>query len=86
MGIALYLATMLSFKIRFKNLFKGIIFFPYLINGVAISFIFLYVFKPGGVLDSLLAVPASATRRSGSVIARSSTSRSRACRCGGTSA
>jgi multiple sugar transport system permease protein len=57
MGIALYLATMLSFKIRFKNLFKGIIFFPYLINGVAISFIFLYVLKPGGVLDSLLAVP-----------------------------
>jgi ABC-type sugar transport system permease subunit len=55
MGIALYLATMLSFKIRFKNLFKGIIFFPYLINGVAISFIFLYVLKPDGVLDSLLA-------------------------------
>ena len=57
MAIALYLATMLSFRIRFKNLFKGIIFFPYLINGVAISFIFLYVFKPDGVLDSLLAVP-----------------------------
>ena len=55
MGIALYLATMLSFRIRFKNLFKGIIFFPYLINGVAISFIFLYVLKPDGVLDSLLA-------------------------------
>ncbi len=56
MAIALYLATMLSFKIRFRNLFKGIIFFPYLINGVAISFIFLYVFRPDGVLDSLLAV------------------------------
>jgi hypothetical protein len=37
MAIALYLATMLSFKIRFRNLFKGVIFFPYLINGVAIS-------------------------------------------------
>jgi raffinose/stachyose/melibiose transport system permease protein len=55
MAIALYLATMLSFNVRFKNLFKGIIFFPYLINGVAISFIFLYVLKPDGVLDSLLA-------------------------------
>ena len=55
MAIALYLATMLSFRIRFKNLFKGLIFFPYLINGVAISFIFLYVLKPDGVLDSLLA-------------------------------
>lgn len=54
MAIALYLATMLSFRIRFRNLFKGIIFFPYLINGVAISFIFLYVFRPDGVLDSLL--------------------------------
>jgi multiple sugar transport system permease protein len=54
MAIALYLATMLSFRIRFKNVFKGIIFFPYLINGVAISFIFLYVLKPDGVLDSLL--------------------------------
>jgi ABC-type sugar transport system permease subunit len=55
MAIALYLATMLSFNVRFRSLFKGIIFFPYLINGVAISFIFLYVLKPDGVLDSLLA-------------------------------
>jgi ABC-type sugar transport system permease subunit len=56
MAVALYLATMLSFKVRFRTLFKGIIFFPYLINGVAISFIFLYVFRPDGVLDSLLGV------------------------------
>jgi multiple sugar transport system permease protein len=55
MGIALYLATMLSFNVRFRSLFKGIIFFPYLINGVAISFVFLYVLRPDGVLDSLLA-------------------------------
>ena len=41
--------------IRFRNLFKGMIFFPYLINGVAIAFIFLYFFQPGGVLDSVLA-------------------------------
>lgn len=53
-AIALYLATILSFNTRFRNLFKGIIFFPYLINGVAIAFIFLYVLQPGGVLDQVL--------------------------------
>lgn len=52
--LALYFATLLSFNVRFKSLFKGIIFFPYLINGVAIAFIFLYFFKPGGTLDSTL--------------------------------
>lgn len=55
MGIALYFATILSFKVRFKNFFKGVLFFPYLINGVAIGFIFLYFFRPDGVLDLLLA-------------------------------
>ena len=55
-GLAMYLATVLSFKVRFKNLFKGILFFPYLINGVAIAFIFQYFFRPDGVLDSLLTI------------------------------
>lgn len=54
MGLALYFATILSFKVRFRNLFKGVLFFPYLINGVAIGFIFLYFFRPDGVLDTLL--------------------------------
>jgi multiple sugar transport system permease protein len=54
LGLALYFATVLSFKARFKSLFKGIIFFPYLINGVAIAFVFLYFFKPGGTLDTTL--------------------------------
>jgi multiple sugar transport system permease protein len=52
--LALYFATILSFKVRFRNLFKGILFFPYLINGVAIAFTFLYFFKPGGTLDATL--------------------------------
>ncbi|MBP6997665.1 MAG: sugar ABC transporter permease [Phycicoccus sp.] len=51
MAIALYFATILSFKVRFRNVFKGILFFPYLVNGVAIGFVFLYVFQPGGTLD-----------------------------------
>lgn len=53
-GLALYFATILSFNVRFRNLFKGIIFFPYLINGVAIAMVFLYFFQPGGTLDSTL--------------------------------
>lgn len=53
-ALALYFATILSFKLKFKSFFKGILFFPYLLNGVAIGFIFLYFFKPDGTLDSLL--------------------------------
>jgi ABC-type glycerol-3-phosphate transport system permease component len=52
--LALYFATLLSFNLRFRNLFKGILFFPYLINGVAIAFIFLFFFQPGGTLDLTL--------------------------------
>lgn len=54
MGIALYFATLLSYSTRFRNLFRGILFFPYLINGVAIGFVFLYLFQPGGTLDTVL--------------------------------
>jgi multiple sugar transport system permease protein len=45
----------LSFGTRFRNLFKGILFFPYLINGVAVGFVFLYFFQKGGTLDSTMA-------------------------------
>ncbi|GFP78325.1 carbohydrate ABC transporter permease [Clostridium fungisolvens] len=54
MAIALYFATILSFKVKFKNFFKGAIFFPYLLNGVAIGFIFLYFFQPNGTLDTIM--------------------------------
>ncbi|MFG2044154.1 carbohydrate ABC transporter permease [Dactylosporangium sp. NPDC048998] len=53
-ALALYFATVLSFDTRFRNLFKGVIFFPYLINGVAIGMIFLFFFQPGGTLDAAL--------------------------------
>ncbi|KUO20739.1 carbohydrate ABC transporter permease [Streptomyces dysideae] len=53
---ALYFATVLSFNVRFRNFFKGVLFFPYLINGVAIGFVFLYFFQDGGTLDSLLSL------------------------------
>jgi ABC-type sugar transport system permease subunit len=55
LALALYFATLLSFNTRFKNLFKGLLFFPYLINGVAIGLVFLYFFRPDGTLDALLA-------------------------------
>ncbi len=54
MVLALYFATVLSFNVRFRSFFKGVLFFPYLINGVAIGFVFLYFFQPGGTLDSVL--------------------------------
>jgi len=54
LGIALLFATILSFKVKFANFWKGILFFPYLLNGVAIGFIFLYFYKGGGTLDTVL--------------------------------
>lgn len=54
LALALYFATLLSFNTRFKNFFKGVLFFPYLINGVAIGFTFLYFFQPDGMLDTVL--------------------------------
>ena len=63
MAIALYFATILSFHTRFANFFKGVIFFPYLMNGVAIGFVFLYLFQPGGTLDTVLGWLGEETRR-----------------------
>ncbi|CAM5702151.1 putative ABC transporter permease protein YurN [Streptomyces afghaniensis 772] len=53
---ALYFATVLSFNVRFRSFFKGVLFFPYLINGVAIGFVFLYFFQDGGTLDAILSL------------------------------
>ena len=53
-SLALLFATMLSFKMKCQNLFKGIFFFPNLINGVAIGFIFVYFFRPDGTFDAFL--------------------------------
>lgn len=56
LAIALYFATLLSFKVRFKGFFKGVLFFPNLINSVAIAFMFLLFYRPGGTLDTSLAL------------------------------
>jgi multiple sugar transport system permease protein len=52
--IALYLATVLSFKVKGGNFFKGLMFFPYLINGIAIGFIFKFFYTRGFVFDTVL--------------------------------
>lgn len=52
--LALYLATILSMKVKAGNLFKGFMFFPYLINGIAIGFIFKFFFTRGFVFDTVL--------------------------------
>ena len=54
LALALYFATIVSFKLQFKNFFKGVLYFPSLINGVAIAFTFLYFFQPNGGLDTFL--------------------------------
>ncbi|MBR6874202.1 MAG: sugar ABC transporter permease [Ruminococcus sp.] len=61
--IALLVASILCSKIRAKGLFKGILFFPYLMNGVAVSIIFKKFFVKGergivpeGTLNSVLSV------------------------------
>jgi len=53
-GLATVIATLLSYQLRAKNFFKGVYFFPSLINSVAIGFIFLFFFQPEGTLDSVL--------------------------------
>ncbi len=50
----MYLATMLSFKVKGGNIFKGFMFFPYLISGIAIGFIFKFFYTRGFVLDTVL--------------------------------
>lgn len=52
--IAFYFAIIINSKIKGKSIFKAIFFFPYLINSVAISLIFVFFFQPGGTLDSVL--------------------------------
>lgn len=54
LGLALYLATVLSFKVKGGGIFKGFMFFPYLINGIAIGFIFKFFYTRGFVFDTVL--------------------------------
>lgn len=52
--LALVIAFVLSFKFRGSNFFKGVFFFPYLLNGVAVALMFLFFFQPEGTLNTIL--------------------------------
>lgn len=54
LALALYFATLLSFKTKFGGVFKGAIFFPYLVSGIAVGFIFRFLYTRGFVLDTVL--------------------------------
>ena len=54
LALSLYLATVLSFKVKGGSFFKGLMFFPYLINGIAIGFIFKFFYTRGFVFDTVL--------------------------------
>lgn len=52
--LALYFGAVLSTRVTGRNFFKGMLFFPNLLNGVAVALIFLYFFRPGGTLDTVM--------------------------------
>lgn len=55
LSLALFFATILSTgSIKGAGFFKGIMFFPYLVNGIAIGFIFKFFYTRGFVLDTVL--------------------------------
>ena len=54
LALALLFAVILCTKVKGVNFFKGVLFFPNLINSVAIGFIFTYFFKDTGTLNSFL--------------------------------
>jgi len=54
LALALYFATMLSFKTKGGSFFKGTIFFPYLISGIAMGFMFRFFYTRGFVFDTVL--------------------------------
>ena len=54
LALALFFATMFVFRVKGSGFFKGAMFFPYLICGIAVGFIFKFFYARGYVLDSLL--------------------------------
>ena len=53
--LALYFATLLSRQLRGGGFFKGVIFFSFIMNTVAVTFIFQMFFEINGGFDSILA-------------------------------
>lgn len=53
-ALALLLAAILTSGLKHTNFFKGCIFFPYLVCGISLGFIFKFFFTHGYVLDTIL--------------------------------
>lgn len=54
MALALFFATVLSFKTKGSKFFRGALYFPCLICGIAVGFIFKFFYTHGFVLDTML--------------------------------
>ncbi len=54
LALALYFASMMVFKAKGSAIYKACMFFPYLICGIAVGFIFKFFYARGYVLDSIL--------------------------------
>ncbi len=52
--VALYFALILNSKIRGRNLFRAVLFMPFVMNAVAVVFIFRFLYGYQGALDALL--------------------------------
>ena len=56
LALALFFATMMVFKVKGESIFKATMFFPYLICGIAVGFIFKFFYARGYVLDTILQI------------------------------
>lgn len=54
LALALFFASLMVFKVKGEGIFKACMFFPYLICGIAVGFIFKFFYVQGGVLDNIL--------------------------------
>lgn len=54
LALALLFATMMVFGAKGSSVYKACMFFPYLICGIAVGFIFKFFFFHEGVLDTIL--------------------------------
>ena len=54
--LALFFASLMVFKVKGESVFKATLFFPYLICGIAVGFIFKFFYARGFVLDTILQI------------------------------
>ena len=54
LALALFFATLFVFKVKGESFFKATMFFPYLICGIAVGFIFKFFYTRGFVFDTVL--------------------------------